>query len=142
VTATGTLAGQAIPAAAQYILMPTIEVNMTWYQVPSPPFTALRQAMGKINSADFDFGALLGSPWGAGKLLCVAPPAWKLYRQCTGLFAWDCYFSFLYRDQGWNFYPDSSGNFFSIIFQSSGQPVYKSFDFNKLFQSGPPIQWD
>lgn len=138
----GKKAGQSIPVNGQFLLVYTAQVEMVWHQVPSPPWSALRSALGKVNSNDFDFGSILGSPWGAGKLLCAAPPRWRPYRQSTGLFAWDLHYAFLYRDSGWNFYPDGDGNYFTIQYKDSGKPIFANFDYGALFKSGPPVQWD
>lgn len=128
--------------------VPTMELTYIWHQVPVVPWTAIRQAMGKVNNAVFD---PTYANVGAQTILCNAPIIW-LGRTATGDWNYKITYKFSYRpnyandgvtEQGWNyFYRRNVGG---VLTNPGGYdgPVadkndatklaFKTFDFNQLF---------
>jgi hypothetical protein len=114
--------------------------HLTWHQVVRPPWTAIRQLQGKINS-----DVLLGCD--AGTILFVGAEASKLFRSdlASGAspFCWQLHY--LFRERaikqggrvlGWNYAyrPNPAG--WAELTTTGSDRMYDSADLSALFVSG------
>ena len=133
--------------AAVIKTVPLTEHVLTWKQVLFPPWTAMRDLQGKVNSVEF-----LDCP--PGTLLYEGVGVNKLYRSDlqdgASEFCWQLEYRFLQRiiyqnnyRYGWNaVYRKETGRWENVLFGksagyelNSGTPFYESGDFNALFVS-------
>ncbi len=137
--------GDPIPTSAAFLLMPQQELHYIWHEVPDEPRDAIGQCQGKVNTNPFD-GAKGWPTYPQATLLCQAPPEVKAYRHTTGRLYWRIRYAFLYRKQGWNYYPDKKGQF--VLVTSDGNDdnqngivrgMYEGADLNTLFQAPAPV---
>jgi hypothetical protein len=119
---------------------------------PDVPIDAIKECGGKVNRAVFDpavtlaDGTLIGSEsegYPAGTLLMMTPGQRdRVPRTMRGKVGWELTYRFLYRPQGWNFFPARDGNFYFATFAASGKAFYDSADFGNLFtQPFPPVNY-
>lgn len=121
----------------------TMELHLTWVQVPFPPWPAILAAVGKCNSNAFNDGGF--GAYSAQTLLCL-PPKFRRYRTGTGEWYWDIEYIFLWKPKGHNALlrattsPQSPGPdggrtpfAFERIQTTDNQPVIKTFDMQQLF---------
>lgn len=130
--------------------IPLTEHILTWKQVLYPPWTAIRELQGKVNSVAF-----LDCP--PGTLLYQGVGVNKLYRSDwqdgASEFCWQLEYRFLQRiiyqreeRFGWNaFYRPETGQWENVVLGKtdgyvidSGSPLYESGDFNALFTPETP----
>lgn len=135
--------------------IPTMQLTMTWHQVPDLPWGAFQNCTGKINLNKFD-GAPGYREFPAGTLLCHAPRVDR-WRSITGRIRWEIVYRFDYRGSvtafdgtpaTWNHYPDSFGFFCAAGFYPNGfvdgganVPVYQSANFDELFKAVAPVSY-
>ena len=127
--------------------VPLTEHILTWKQVLFPPWTAMRELQGKVNSVEF-----LDCP--PGTLLYEGVGVNKLFRSDlqdgASEFCWQLEYRFMQRiiyqgasRYGWNaVYRKETGKWENVLFGKSagyeldsGTPFYESGDFNALFIS-------
>ena len=127
--------------------VPLTEHILTWKQVLFPPWTAMRELQGKVNSVEF-----LDCP--PGTLLYEGVGVNKLFRSDlqdgASEFCWQLEYRFLQRiiyqgasRFGWNaVYRKETGKWENVVLGksagyelNSGTPFYESGDFNALFVS-------
>ncbi|MBR6437018.1 MAG: hypothetical protein IKS45_10955 [Thermoguttaceae bacterium] len=127
--------------------VPLTEHILTWKQVLFPPWTAMRELQGKVNSVEF-----LDCP--PGTLLYEGVGVNKLFRSDlqdgASEFCWQLEYRFLQRiiyqgasRYGWNaVYRKETGKWENVLLGksagyvlNSGTPFYESGDFNALFVS-------
>ncbi|MBQ3351058.1 MAG: hypothetical protein IJG38_11705 [Thermoguttaceae bacterium] len=127
--------------------VPLTEHILTWKQVLFPPWTAMRELQGKVNSVEF-----LDCP--PGTLLYEGVGVNKLFRSDlqdgASEFCWQLEYRFLQRiiyqgasRYGWNaVYRKETGRWENVVLGksagyelNSGTPFYESGDFNALFVS-------
>lgn len=127
--------------------VPLTEHVLTWKQVLFPPWTAMRELQGKVNSVEF-----LDCP--PGTLLYEGVGVNKLFRSDlqdgASEFCWQLEYRFMQRiiyqgafRYGWNaVYRKETGKWENVLFGKSagyeldsGTPFYESGDFNALFVS-------
>lgn len=119
------------------MVIPTIEHQFTWHFVPSPPFAAMKNAYGKVNSA-----LQYGAP--AETLLFLGADA---NRDITteGTKAWTLDYRFQEKAlkaggviAGWNHFfrpdPGAGQNSWQKILRKDGNTVYETADFSSLFE--------
>jgi len=131
----------AVPLPEHYNLtrvVPITEHLLTWHQVVNPPWQAIRQTQGTVNT-----GTFLGCP--AGTLLFAGAEAYRHFR--SGFDASDMEFcwqiQYLFRERainrggrvyGWNhFYRGDPPGWAELV--SGDQPMYEAADFSVLFRS-------
>ncbi|MBR0238848.1 MAG: hypothetical protein IJQ39_12210 [Thermoguttaceae bacterium] len=127
--------------------VPLTEHVLTWKQVLFPPWAAMRELQGKVNSVEF-----LDCP--PGTLLYEGVGVNKLFRSDlqdgASEFCWQLEYRFMQRiiyqgalRYGWNaVYRKETGKWEDVLFGksagyelNSGTPFYESGDFNALFVS-------
>ena len=130
-----------LPAPADLVVpktLPVTEHHLIWHQVIFPPWDAIRNLQGKVNSDVF-----LGCP--AGTVLFLGAEANKLYRSAwdagASEFCWQIHYVFRERALkqggqvlGWNHFwrPDPPG--WAMLTGGAG-PLYEAADLSVLFQS-------
>jgi hypothetical protein len=136
------IAGQVVTGAELPLLMPLFQLEYTWHEVPSVPWSILSNCVGRVNAVPFDpVGALFPHP--AGTLLCQPAKAHR-YRTKTGRICYRIVMRFDYQPQGWQNFPvalspDSTGGstygFYPATFGGAvgGPPLYQTADFNQIF---------
>jgi len=128
--------GTLITQTGVGIIMPVVDYQYAWHQVPDVPEAAIDACVGFVNSQPFD-GISGRRQFAPGTLLCMAPSTDRI-RTAVGRVAWEIKYHLLYRATGWNNYPASDGNFYRVNRTSDGTtangvPVYPSADFSQLF---------
>jgi hypothetical protein len=130
--------GTLIPEAGPGLIITGQDCIFEWHEVPDVPEAAITACVGHINLQAFD--GLGGYPqFPAGTLLCMAP-AKQRYRTRVGRVAWEIKYHFLYKSQGWNFFPDATGKF-RLGQYKGGAPIFPSADFNTLFEVPAPATY-
>lgn len=135
--------GQVNEDANAGIWVTTIEHQVTWHRVSNPPFSDIRNTLGKVNSAQVDFQT---GPIAAETLLFLQP---QIRREVmsSGNRAWEVNYRFSERrvvaqDQtapgGWNHFfrnDGSMGGFYRIQSATPGTSldIYEKTDFSVLF---------
>ncbi len=124
------------------ILVPTEDFTLTWSRVPLPPWTAMRDLRGKINSATF-----LGHAVGTVMFLGVRT-ARDFQIEDTGLWRLEYHFKVNAKEStktanlklGWNFFwrkEDAAGeHWIDIEDDATGDAPYAAGDFSALFEFG------
>ena len=142
--------GSATSLGADAVVVKTVPLTehiLTWKQVLFPPWTAMRELQGKVNSVEF-----LDCP--PGTLLYEGVGVNKLFRSDlqdgASEFCWQLEYRFLQRiiyqgasRYGWNaVYRKETGKWENVVLGksagyelNSGTPFYESGDFNALFVS-------
>lgn len=133
-----------------YKRVPVTEHHITWSYVSYPPWTAIAQIQGKLNSSQF-----LGC--GVGTLLFEGAEANKLYKPGYGLdegaasFVWQI--KYLFREltvkinggsYGWNAIARGTSGTWATILNTNNRTLYDSDNFNLLFRNVVPpadIPW-
>lgn len=151
----GPVAGTNIPEGGVRLL-PTMQLQMVWHQVPDIPWDAFAACTGKINSKAFD-GAPGYRSYPAGTLLCQAPQV-KRMRSVVGRVIWEITYRFDYRGSitaavgggpaTWNHFPNEEGKFYlaghypgSYGANVTPTPVYAWADFDQLFVPPAPTNY-
>ncbi|MBR0191939.1 MAG: hypothetical protein IJQ31_07735 [Thermoguttaceae bacterium] len=131
--------GAAIPEDLSVVQrIPQAVHTIIWSRVLNPPWTAIQQMQGKVNSVEF-----LDCP--AGTLLFEGAAANKLYRstfqQGESPFCWAITFTFrqkaVHHDSqtyGWNHFFRTSDGSWAMV-QSNQKKIYDEADFKTLFES-------
>ena len=134
------------------LFIPSIEHQVTWSRVPSPPFDDIRARVGKVNHADF----VLSTGTAAPETLLFLNPSISREVMSDGARAWSVSYKFSERrviaeDQtdpgGWNhFYRNDPGanGFYRMKRTTSPNPqtaadikdIYDKISFAELFPSG------
>lgn len=136
--------GNDIPQNANNIISFTSELLYGWIDVPDPPWVAISECVGKVNSVNFD-GARGWPVYFPGTLLCESPKV-ERHRSPLGRISWDCWFRFLYRSAGWNKLPASKADgtekgYYGVSY--GGNPnnpgIYDATDLSQLFVPPPPV---
>ncbi len=137
----GPFNGQPIGQLGNILIMGTMQLRYIWHQVPDIPHAFIQQAIGSVNKLPFD--GYSGWPaFAPGTLLCLAPTQpIKRYRTATGRIAHDVAYNFVFRQQGWNSFPASDGQFYPVVNKTSNQPPYGSSDFSNLFIPPLPLPY-
>lgn len=161
-TGTGALtAGKvAIPEGATK-LFPTINVLMTWVDVPWIPVAAIQSCLGKVNAittttsanadGNWDYQPTIDGTnmplrfhkgWAPGTLLFDAVHDVVEHTNAAGQWVMDITYSFVYRSTGWNKFLRYETNTFETVVtkesinqaQANWKYLYESADFNSLFK--------
>ena len=133
---------QGLPiAGSPTYLMPTIQCEWVWYDVPDLNHDAFRACAGCVNPDLFDGVPGYGGALKPGTLL-MNPPRYERYRQSTLRYAHKVTFSGVYRETGWNSFLAQDGNFWPIR-HKSGALLYKyprnNYRFADLFKMPLPV---
>jgi hypothetical protein len=136
----GSVAGNPVVDPDTYagILVPTDDWSITWGRVPLPPWQVIREMKGKVNDAVFN-GAE------AGTVLFAGARSRRMFQFVEDVELWEFTYSFRQVSKerndgsivGWNYFyreQASGGEHWHTIQNVSGNPPYKSGDFNSLFE--------
>ncbi len=108
------------------LLMPTEDVSLTWSRVTSPPWSAIRGGIGKINSSPF-------LNYDVGKVLFTGVRSSKSF-QLTEQTFWKLDYAFRVRTQEWNKFYKPKDKKWQEVDDGSGTKPYSSTSFSDLFQ--------
>ena len=121
------------------ILIPQIEHNLVWYQVPDPPWTKIQEIIGKVNDAEF-LGASAGTVLFNG---AACNRAFNFVRTDAGNY-WTIRYNFMQRTihegastYGWNYFFKETAiatKHWNYIKDASGNKPYDDADFTDLFE--------
>lgn len=110
------------------LLMPTEDITLTWSRVTSPPWNAIRDTKGKINSSQL-------MNYEVNKVLFVGARARKSF-QLTEQTFWTLDYSFRVRAQDWNHRYRENPEGWAAIEDNGGGSPYAATSFDGLFQYG------
>lgn len=106
------------------MVVPQIDHRVGLAHVRTPPWAAMRAAVGKVNESPYA-GALTERVMFMG---CDA--TWG--RSKTGASEWDLTYLFSEKIRSWNYFLDDSGKFKEYEFED-GSPIFATVDFAGLF---------
>lgn len=159
---TGALAANAMPLPeGATMLFPTVNILMTWVDIPWYPLAAINACLGKVNAAttttvanpsgNWDYQPTIDGTnwsrryhngWAPGKLLFDGVHELIEETNPAGQWTMTITYSFIYREVGWNFFYNYKNDTFGEVVrkESIGQPeanwrgLYEEANFNSLFQ--------
>lgn len=136
----GTVAGnpKVDPDTFPGLVIPTGDFTMTWSRIPIPPWDAIRSLKGKVNSVVFN-----RSP--VGCLMFSGCRYRRMFQFLQSNELWEMEYSFreVIKERndltqvGWNYFyreQASGGEHWHTIQNATGNPPFKSGDFNDLFK--------
>jgi hypothetical protein len=130
----------------QGIVVPIIDWEYTWYDVPDVPYAGIFDCVGKLNAFDFD-GVRTGYPKLPNRTLLCMTPTFQRFRSPTGRVLWNIKYHFIQRTNStWQQFPAPDGHYYDvqrvlIDGTANGIPVYGIADFDKLFIAPPPAEY-
>lgn len=112
----------------------TMQLIYDWIMVPEPPWSVVRDQLGRVNQFSFDteYG-----DWPAETLLFESAE-FTPKQHASADYLWDVRYVFTFRADGWNrFYSRTENNFYKVVARNPGMfPPYRNDgDFNSLFYS-------